>query len=1298
MRNEVFCLALAAACGIASAAVPVRPVSEPCNPMYLKGVLDRPWWNDAWRSRVPVVVSEMSTNAVAAYVADFELDLGKPGMAESVRVVTDYDEEVPCWAEEVKDGSGRVRLQFKTPLKAAENRAFLVYFDNPKAKRASFPEEVSGYENGQFYTLRNAALTLDFLRETSAQSALVRFKVNGSPADNELTLDSRKFASNPLVARLNGWPIQTHFTNRVTLVSSSPFKKQVRLENDRYAVTYTLYAGSDRLDYAYGVVNPKKDAFVVLSLSLSPGGGNAWDDLCYPALTGRINTDRAQLDYRRDSGDPIRHDIGSWSREGWYAFSDRKTCVSVGQFYAPKDVSNLKQGDWDGHLPCHGIAMGLRDLANFRGALFGTLLRADLIRSEYRVWANPPRVLAGRPEAWRKIEVRPPDMAYDFCAFQQTGPGRDVLASGDPSDAARAAKNVAAYLRRDGFNGMHTVCDSRYWWSWNPDRKLFDEIVRLQTNGTYRMDAWRKPRTWAESQRASRNLKTFLDGIHAEGIGLYHWGGTPLFNWDAFLTDPHARELDLAAHGRNLAAMGLDGAWCDCQGREGTTMMAEDWVKLGNRFWQWKDRSERERFFRMQDVRIEHARKFCDLVRKTNPKVRTVCWGCDLGMLGNEQQTLENAGDFDVVIQELMVGKELHRNERNRFGTARMRAMFNNEPHTVWNHFWSRIAGDDIRVGNCDVPFIYGVNGFNQEGDDYRMVDDEIVTKGTDFYRWAFDTGVARFSPKFVPVKMFNVFRDARDFRDDCMEGRCARHFMRAHTWDDTSETDGAANIWTTATAIHTDLTLNRYFRLENLKRYPALVLPHNRKLTKDEFETVKQYVRDGGVCFAEGKEFPFASFCAEGATPVEKSPWKYVRKPFGKGKFLYTPETPSLQVNVLEPGRPFRAFVVAETGVAEPFVVEGELAKYVDGMVRTDGKNWMLGTFALDLPGGTATTVRVKMNLHSSTSTPNALFALDLKSGRRTPFDGTLEFVQRPGECCQYLIGDAAFTAVPEYASCPSADFGLTLEPVLMENAAKNLAAREKLGDFTRPVGVLLFEETSMDGKPGPNPSHARGLYRQVLYSRANYEPRGFLADLKDVKLLQLMGVKDDMVERLFADCGSELADFLKRGGTIMFDHTKTTPAAQKFLAAAGVFDVTTTCVRRGDYWGVTNSSVIPETSLLYRKKDDYSRRQANTCYAKWDEKKQFAPFLICDRDKPEKDKQFAMCVCQEKVYGAGKVIFQLNDGAYTTWYEGGGYSDSLLSYATDINLYDHKQKVMLLNGGFGQPVEFPSVERNGF
>ena len=49
MRNEVFCLALAATCGIAPAAVPVRPVSEPCNSMYLKGVLDRPWWNDAWR-------------------------------------------------------------------------------------------------------------------------------------------------------------------------------------------------------------------------------------------------------------------------------------------------------------------------------------------------------------------------------------------------------------------------------------------------------------------------------------------------------------------------------------------------------------------------------------------------------------------------------------------------------------------------------------------------------------------------------------------------------------------------------------------------------------------------------------------------------------------------------------------------------------------------------------------------------------------------------------------------------------------------------------------------------------------------------------------------------------------------------------------------------------------------------------------------------------------------------------------------------------------------------------------------
>ncbi|MBQ3749655.1 MAG: hypothetical protein II863_19775, partial [Kiritimatiellae bacterium] len=199
-----------------------RPVSEPANPMFLKGITNRPWWNDAWEFRLPISVSESSTNKVAAYIADFIIDLGRADMADSVRIVTDYDEEIPCWAQAAggKD-STKVRIQFKTPLGAAENRSFLVYFGNPKAKRVEFSSEVSADINERFITLRNAMLTLDFARHSPDPDVLRRFKVNASPTENELTQSATRISDYSLRIDIANAP--RLYTNRVELALSTPF-------------------------------------------------------------------------------------------------------------------------------------------------------------------------------------------------------------------------------------------------------------------------------------------------------------------------------------------------------------------------------------------------------------------------------------------------------------------------------------------------------------------------------------------------------------------------------------------------------------------------------------------------------------------------------------------------------------------------------------------------------------------------------------------------------------------------------------------------------------------------------------------------------------------------------------------------------------------------------------------------------------------------------------------------------------------------------------------------------------------
>ena len=1309
---SVLAVAVVAGLKVSIAAVPYErfPVSDPCNPMYLKGMTAKPWWNDEWKFRLPVVVSESSTNDVAAFVADFEVDLGMSGQAESVRIVTDYGDEISCWAGETErnGGGGRVRVQFKTQINAAENKCFHLYFGNPRARRPVYPDEVSACENGSLITVRNSSLAVDIERETPNPDVVTRFKVNGSWADNELTLLPCQTIDRAFQIQLsNGQHI---FTNRVTLALSTPFMKQVKVENGIFSSTYTMFADSDRLDYSF-VPTAKGVFFRSLNTSWAPGGGSAWDDLLYPSLIGTINTDRAQLDYRRDSGEPIRHsDLGNWSGEGWYAFYDRKTAASVGQFYSGADVQSVGHSEWNGDSGalCHSLSIALlpgdakRPQGEIRGAAFGTLVRADVIQGEYRVWANPPRIFAGTPEPWRKIEVRPPDMSYDFCSFQQLGAGPKAIRTDEPGLPERSATNIARYLRRDGFNGVHLIGDAVQWWNWNPGKELFDEICDAWTNKTYGGDGKAKA-TWAQSRLGSRNMRVFLDTLHRNGIGAYHWGNA-LFHGsatrDALLTQERPRELDVEVMGRTHAAFGFDATWCGMQGHEGPMMMRADWERLGIKFWKYKDRVDTEAFLKIQDMRVEHARKFCEVVRRAGGK--PLNWGCDLGLLGNEQFSLDNAGDFDVVIQELMIGHMLARNERNRFGVARMRAMFDNEPHTVWNHFWSRIAGDDVRVGNCDLPFLYGVNGFNQEGDDYRQVDAEIVTKGTDFYRFAYNTGLAAISPKFTPVKYFNVFRDQNDHRADILEGRTGNKWMYVHTWDDTTETDGAANIWATAPAIHTDLMLNRYFTLKSLKRYPMLALPHNYKLTGEQLKIVLQYVKDGGVCYAEGAKFPFAKYFTEGATKVEKSKYEFSVRTFGKGKLLYSPKNPSLEKFSLHPNREFRSFLVKEIGRPEPLVVESRYATLVDGMVRTDGKNWLFGSFALDMPGGTAAVVRATFNLPLERG--KAYFALDMKSGRCVPFDGTLEFVQRPCQVTNWLIGDKAFTAVPEHTVCRTFDFGSVKPAVLSVGARKNAAARRDLGDFTHPLAVLLFQEPDKQGETHANLTIVRGAFVQKLMSRADYEARAFQETLATVKVLQLRKVRKDIVEKIFEENGEALKAFLGRGGTILFDRTKTSPSATAFLKSIGVYDVNESRITGDDYTGRANFDALGKEHVLFTSpRNIYQpwvghRMQSDVCFTKWDETAQFAPFVVCERDAPDKNHLAAMCVCQEKVCGAGKVIFQENEAAFTPWYEAVTYGENLLSWAFGIDFAAHKHKVQLLYGGFGKPIEIPAITRNGF
>ena len=115
-------------------------------------------------------------------------------------------------------------------------------------------------------------------------------------------------------------------------------------------------------------------------------------------------------------------------------------------------------------------------------------------------------------------------------------------------------------------------------------------------------------------------------------------------------------------------------------------------------------------------------------------------------------------------------------------------------------------------------------------------------------------------------------------------------------------------------------------------------------------------------------------------------------------------------------------------------------------------------------------------------------------------------------------------------------------------------------------------------------------------------------------------------------------------------------------------------------DSWG---DCTAPTNHLLHISKigtKHSGRSQPRLVYCEWDKDKQFAPVTIT------KDRNYAILVCQEDVYGKGKVAFSENFLGFTDWYEQVEYGDVILSWFIGMPVSEHAKKVEILRGGPGE------------
>ena len=226
------------------------PVSEIGNVACMSSMSERPWWNKAWTRRAPILISSAADVEDRNVMVDAIVDFGEKVNPDEVRLVTPWEEEVPCVAEKVKGGGEgeerKIRLLFKTTLRVRENKPFLVYWGNPKAEKSVPMTSLAMQRNGGDLRILNGKLdvTFDMLKRTPG--LLRRLRILGSQAPTEILMRASGYAWNGFSVNLG----QGEWTN-ATVVADNAFKKAVAFDFPNGILTMSIYDEQPRIDWSY---------------------------------------------------------------------------------------------------------------------------------------------------------------------------------------------------------------------------------------------------------------------------------------------------------------------------------------------------------------------------------------------------------------------------------------------------------------------------------------------------------------------------------------------------------------------------------------------------------------------------------------------------------------------------------------------------------------------------------------------------------------------------------------------------------------------------------------------------------------------------------------------------------------------------------------------------------------------------------------------------------------------------------------------------------------------------------------
>ncbi|HOR98030.1 MAG TPA: hypothetical protein PLZ74_06620 [Kiritimatiellia bacterium] len=1248
------------------------PVSTVTNKAYLTSMTERPWWNDAWQKRVPLLVSGQADEKDDKVIVDAIVDLGEKVEPKEVRVVTPWETVVPCVCEKA-EGS-KVRLLFKTTLRQHENKPFLVYFGNPAAQAEKISADVTLETDEHTFRIRNGVLDVVFDRRHVTEGLIRSLRILGSNCRTVFFDRATGYAKAGFVFHPNA----TNSWDKGTVTADNALVKSIRFECADSTLTFTLYAEQPRIDWSYEI-HRGDEASIRMNWGL--GTGSAFDDFFYCGKNGKILTQRAGLDHVTDSMTNPEGRFEDWLGEGWYAIGERRMGDIAGLAF---DVTAAGRLGYDSY---YGVSAGLKlrhklergEKAAGSGAVVATLGDVNDYRRICKRIAKPVIVSVGAVQAKVAKPYRIPRLDRDFCFDHNVGYGyggdsgtAEPLMK-DPAWADRICERLRSY-------GSTAVCLMGYPWWMMPieDKALYDRLIAAQTSGAF--EDWvpkRKSPSWEEMKGRGQEILAFTKAIHAKGMGVHTWCGF-VPGWSSKANGHFMKEInDLSVDMMSLRVKcGQDCGYSNAIEGEGVALPSDLVKKNGGspNYWSWENPQEA---FDKFDFQHGLMRDFYTKFKKLHPDIPVFLWNSENGEYSREKFMSEDEGYFDTMVVEMLPHAGF---PHTKHVSKRMRSHFNNRVgHTVWHHYYIMNPKTTERIYQIEWPFVCGVNGFSQENLSYETKDLEMSEVTADFFRFAEYTCLGDKVARMAPVKNVGVYRDPKMFRADVLKKRLDKPYGAG------SQQDGRVRSFSEIKNFAYDVIGPKFFTAKDLAQYRVVYVPEDEVLAEGEAKELLAYAEQGGNAVFEGE-------LSDGAKKVFGELEDAKVKTLGKGKVLWFKDvrTDRLAKRDAKAIAEMRK-TIADLGGVEPFTLTGSWM--IDGILQAGPDGMFLGAYN-DGRAEEKGIVTLSPTVAHVRTTP--LYVLDVKTGiRRSVTNGVFEIAVAPRQCGYYLIGDDAFTAVPvvKVAEWKGAGVGSFrprphVPPVI---------------DITgfKPIVAIEFVRANQKGKPIRIARSVEAKYDVRAFTPASYDVKDCKAALAEARFIHFIDTDTKAMDLVFADCAEELKALLKRSGTILISRSETGPAAQKFFKEIEVFDPNPSAKAGvGDTWATwcgpedhpyltsCHKSLGKEEEVwgtkfwLWRSLCNYF--QYRRVFGAWDAAKQQVLF----RPKVDGEK-YAGLVIQEKVLGTGRVIFNENQRCFTDWYESKQFGDNWLSYITGVPSTEHAIKATAYHGGLGEIVE---------